>query len=204
LSAGAKRIILTAIMRSWIARYRIVLAALLGPAIAFAPSIPMATAQTAPDTAALDRLFAQLRAAPNDAAAQAITNEIWVQWTTPSDPELAARMQDVLRLRRQADFAGVIALLDELVAQHPSYAEAWNQRATIHYLLRNYDQALADIAKALEFEPRHFGALVGRAVIYKNQGENELALKDMIAALAIHPFLVERAMFPELEDIKFI
>ena len=56
---------------------------------------------------------------------------------------------------------------------------------------------MADIDKVLEFEPRHFGALVGRAVMYKNQGKDDLALKDMLAALAIHPFLAERAMFPE-------
>jgi tetratricopeptide (TPR) repeat protein len=204
LSAGAKRIILIAIMRRWIARYRIVLAALLGPALAFAVFIPPATAQSESDASTLDQLFAQLRAAPNDAAAQTITNQIWVHWTTPSDPELAARMQEVLRLRRQSDLAGVIALLDRLVVEHPDYAEVWNQRATVHYQLRNYEQSLADIAKVLEFEPRHFGALVGRAVIYKNQGKNELALQDMIAALAIHPFLVERALFPELDDIKFI
>lgn len=188
----------------WIARHRFVLAALFGPAIILAPAISPVTAQTERETAALDALFVQLRSAPDEAAARAITGQIWTYWITPSDPTLAARMQDVLRLRQRADFPGVIALLDDLVADYPTYAEAWNQRATVYYLLSNYDKSLADIEKVLEFEPRHFGALVGRAVIYKNQGKNDLALADMIAALAIHPFLAERAMFPELKDIKFI
>jgi tetratricopeptide (TPR) repeat protein len=204
LAARAKADHCFGIMRSWIARHRFVLAALFGPVIILTPAIPLATAQSERENAALDALFDQLRLAPDQAAAQAITSQIWTYWITPRDPILAARMQDVLSLRQRADFPGVIALLDEIVVDYPTYAEAWNQRATVYYLLRNYDQSLADIEKVLEFEPRHFGALVGRAVIYKNQGKDDLARADMIAALAIHPYLVERALFPELEDIKFI
>ena len=185
-------------MRRWPARFRIVIA-LLGPAAACALAAP-AIAQTERESAALDALFSQLRSAPDDTTAQAITNQIWIYWTTPADPVLAARMRDVLELRQRADFPAVIALLDEIVAEYPDYAEAWNQRATVHYLLRNYEQSMADIDKVLEFEPRHFGALVGRAVMQENLGNHALALRDMAAALAIHPFLVERAMFPELLD----
>jgi tetratricopeptide (TPR) repeat protein len=183
-------------MRRWLDRSRIVLA-LLGPLSAIA-LIPPAAAQTERERAALDALFAQLRAAPDPAAAQRITDQIWIYWTTPVDPVLAARMQDVLALRMSADFPGVIALLDGIVAEYPDYAEAWNQRATVYFLLRNFEQSMADIEKVLQLEPRHFGALAGRAVMYKEQGRDDLALKDIIAALAIHPFLVERAMFPEL------
>jgi len=183
-------------MRRWPARFRIVIA-LLGPVVACALVAP-AIAQTERESAALDALFAQLRTAPDATAAQDITNQIWIYWTTPSDPVLAARMRDVLELRQRADFPAVIALLDEIVAEYPTYAEAWNQRATVYYLLRNYEQSMADIDKVLQFEPRHFGALVGRAVMQENMGNHAEALKDMRAALAIHPFLVERAMFPEL------
>ena len=187
-------------MRRWIARHRFVLVALLGPGAAFSATVQAPLAQTEREDAALDALFAQLRSAPDEAAARVITDQIWIYWTTPADPALAARMRDVLQLRQKADFPAVIAALDGIIADNPSYAEAWNQRATIYYLLGNYEKSLADIDKVLEFEPRHFGALVGRAVIYKTQGKQALAIKDMAAALAIHPFLAERAMFPELLD----
>lgn len=180
------------------------LLALAGPVLAAVVLSP-ATAQTDRETAELDALFDQLKVAPDEDAARAITNKIWIYWTTPADPHLASRMQMVLLLRQEANFPGAIALLDEIIADYPSYAEGWNQRATLNYLLNNIDQSLADIEKVLEFEPRHFGALVGRAVIYKNQGKQALAVRDMAAALAIHPFLVERAMFPELlEDVTRI
>lgn len=185
-------------MRRWIAHHRFVLTALFGAGLAVSLAPPMALAETQREAAVLDALFARLKAAPDAAAARAITDEIWIYWTTPADPRLAARMQDVLMLRQQADFPAVMAALDDIIAEYPSYAEAWNQRATVHFLLGNYDQSLADIAKTLEFESRHFGALAGRAMIYKNQGKDDLALEAMAAALAIHPFLAERALFPEL------
>lgn len=186
-------------MRCWIAPYWIVLIALAGLPMAFAAAPAMA--QTERETAALDALFAQLRVARDEASARTITDQIWIYWTTPAEPALASQMQQVMLLRQQADFVGVLALLDEIIAKHPDYAEAWNQRATIHYLLRNYQRSMADISKVLEFEPRHFGALVGRAVMYENLGQHELALADMVTALAIHPFLAERALFPELESL---
>lgn len=184
-------------MRRWIARYRFVLLALfgsMGAVAAFAPAL----AQTEREAAALDALFAQLKSAPDETAARQIAQQIWIYWTTPADPILASKMQDVLMLRQRAAFPAAIALLDDIVVDYPTYAEGWNQRATLYYLLGNNEGSLADIEKVLEFEPRHFGALVGRAVIYKSLGEQSLAIEAMTRALAIHPFLVERSLFPEL------
>lgn len=185
-------------MRHWFVPFRFALAALFG-LVTVLPAASVAVAQT--EVTPLDALFAQLKAAPDENAARAITDEIWRIWMTPPDPRLAARMQDVMMLRQTADFASAIGLLDEIVVAYPSYAEGWNQRATIYYMLGNYEKSLADIDKVLEFEPRHFGALVGRAVIYKTMGKEDLALADIQAALAIHPFLAERALFPQLKDI---
>lgn len=183
-------------MAHWFVRFRFVLL-LLAPMLAVVGT-PASWAQSERESAALDSLFAQLKSAPDEASAHDITQQIWIYWTTPADPALAARMGEILQLRQRADFPAAIARLDDLTADYPSYAEGWNQRATIYYLLGNYERSLADIEMVLEFEPRHFGALVGRAVIYRNQGKQALAIRDMAAALAIHPFLAERAMFPEL------
>jgi hypothetical protein len=72
-------------------------------------------------------------------------------------------------------------------------------------MLDNFEASLADIDKVLEFEPRHFGALSGQALIYLAMGKRPLALKAMAAALAVHPFLNERQLFPELmQDVTRI
>jgi tetratricopeptide (TPR) repeat protein len=72
-------------------------------------------------------------------------------------------------------------------------------------MLGRLDDSLADIDKVLAIEPRHFGALSGRVLIYLKQGKHAQALRDMIAALAIHPYLSERRLFPELaQDVTHV
>lgn len=160
---------------------------------------------TAQDTdanqqAALDRLFAQLHRAPDAASANAISNQIWAIWTTPTDPALASRMRDVMEARALLDIQNGIELLDAIVADYPDYAEGWNQRATLYYMIGDFEHSIADCGKVLELEPRHYGALSGRALIYLQQGKRALALRDMRAALALHPFLAEKQLFPELNQ----
>jgi tetratricopeptide (TPR) repeat protein len=172
--------------------------------LAFALILP-SHADEAADQKAIDTLFTQLKAAPDAASAEPIVNQIWFRWLSPSDPALAARMRAVIVAREAGASAAAIALLDKLVVDFPDYAEGWNQRATIHYLMRNFDASLRDIEKTLVLEPRHFGALSGRAMIYLSQNKRALALKAMIAALAINPYLAERKLFPELmQDITRI
>lgn len=157
-------------------------------------------ADEAADRAALDRLFAELKVAPDAATAQQLGARIWMYWTTPSDPLLAARMSELLTARRNGDLGRALVLADALIADHPDYAEAWNQRATLHYMLGNLDASLADCDQVLAREPRHFGALSGRSLIHLQQGNRALALQDMAAALDINPFLSERQLFPELRQ----
>lgn len=165
----------------------------------------LAMADEAKDKSALDALFAELRIAPNAEIAHQIDQRIWIYWMTPSDPTLAGRMGEALAARRLGDVPGAIVLLTRLIGDYPTYAEAWNQRATMFYLINDLDASLADIEKVLEYEPRHFGALSGRAMIYLQQGKRALAVKDMAAALELHPFLNERQLFPELlQDVTRI
>jgi tetratricopeptide (TPR) repeat protein len=165
--------------------------------LAFVPASGLRAAPLV-DSKALDRLFMELRAAPDADTANAIDRKIWDIWMAPTDKDLAERMQQVLAARRALDFTGALALLDRIVADYPTYAEGWNQRATLYYLTDDFDRSLADIDKVLQYEPRHFAALSGRAIIHLARNERGLALMDMRAALAIHPFLAERQLFPEL------
>ena len=118
-----------------------------------------------------------------------------------TDKDLAARMSDVMEARSMLSLTRVLELLNAVVADYPSYAEGWNQRATVYYMLGNYEASLADIEKVLQFEPRHFGALAGRCLIHLAQGKRALAIKDMQEALRYHPFLAEKELFPELQEM---
>lgn len=184
-------------MRNPVRMLRSVLAPLLlGALLGLSPT---AHAEDPRAAAVLDQLFAALRAAEDPVTARELDQAIWAVWTNPSDPVLHERMRAVLYARGIGNLAEALRLLDTLVVDYPDYSEGWNQRATIHYMMGNLDLSLADCAKVLELEPRHFGALSGRALIYLAQGNRALAIKDMTAALAVHPFLSERRLFPELD-----
>ena len=157
-----------------------------------------ALAQTDLGDRDLDGLFVLLDQAPDRDSAQTVTNEIWARWTTPDDPELAAKMDLLLEKRRQADLVGAMALADEIIAADPSYAEGWNQRATLAFIAGDYEASLADIAETLKREPRHFGALSGKVLVLIALGDRTAARDVLRDALAIHPFLPERGLFPDL------
>ena len=59
--------------------------------------------------------------------------------------------------------AMAMPILDDIVARLPDWAEGWNKRATVLYLIGEYDRSLADCDRVLALEPRHFGALAGTA-----------------------------------------
>jgi tetratricopeptide (TPR) repeat protein len=177
---------------------RLVFAVLL---LAAAPTLPgqaQSYIRGAEQTAELDALFARLAATTDAQSARAIADDIWRIWVQPDDPAIAARMAEIMSAGGLAGPASQIPLIDALIADYPDYAEGWNMRATAHFLNGAYDKSLADIVETLKREPRHFGALAGRALIYQSQGKREEALESIRQALDIHPFLPERALFPEL------
>lgn len=152
------------------------------------------------DDAELDRLFPLLANAKSPEEARVYADQIWQVWFSPTTPEVADRMALVVAARSLHSYDHAIALLTDLVDDYPDYAEAWNQRATMYFLVGDYESSLADVEETLKREPRHFGALSGRAIIYLRLGEEYLARQSILEALKYHPFLNERALFPDLFD----
>jgi len=152
------------------------------------------------DKAALDELFTELKTVHDAGTANDIVAQIWGLWFHPDVPDLADRMERAGLAMANRDFPAALALLSAIVKDYPDYSEGWNQRATLYFMLSDYDHSLEDIDKVLALEPRHFGALSGRVMIYLQQGKRAEALKDMIAALAIDPYLDGRKYFPELSQ----
>jgi Tfp pilus assembly protein PilF len=53
-----------------------------------------------------------------------------------------------------------------------------------------YDEAVKDLESAITYEPRHFGAWIGLAMIFESVGRPDAALKAYEKALEIHPMAV--------------
>lgn len=150
-----------------------------------------------------ERLFENLKNAPSEAEARAIENAIWEMWMAQApNADVARSISDAMTARESYDYSRALALLDTAVAAAPDYAEAWNQRAFVRFLREDFDGALTDIDRALELEPRHFGALSGRALVLMRFGRMEAAQRTLREAVAIHPWLKERSLIiPEPGEI---
>lgn len=135
----------------------------------------------------LDGLFDQLRRTRDRNNADRISTRIWEIWQT-SD----SRSIDLLTLwarsasgRRRFDVA--LDLMDQVVAMRPDYAEGFNQRATLHFMMENYGKSIADIERTLALEPRHYGALAGLAAILERLEKKDDALETWYRTLTIYP-----------------
>jgi tetratricopeptide (TPR) repeat protein len=137
----------------------------------------------------LDTLLEALKIAPDDDSAKAIEDRIWALWMVSGSDTCNLLMGRVKAASDDKDYDLAIKLLDAIIELKPGYVEAWNRRATIHYLKKDYARSLADIREVLSREPRHFGALAGLGVILQDIGDDKHALEAYRKALAINPHL---------------
>jgi tetratricopeptide (TPR) repeat protein len=137
----------------------------------------------------LDTLFAGLKVAPDAESAKAIEDRIWALWMVSGSDTCNLLMLRAKAAADEKDYDLAIKLLDAVVALKPDYVEAWNRRATIYYLMKDYGHSVADIREVLLREPRHFGALSGLGLILQEIGDDKHALEAYRRALAIDPHL---------------
>lgn len=146
-------------------------------------------------------LFADLAASPDEMAAAFIANRLWSLWRTAPDAKAQDLLDRGMAMREVFDFPESILILSELIAYCPDYPEGYNQRAFTRYLAQDYQGSLADIDIVLKSETKHFGALSGKALVQMNMGLTGAAKLTMIEALKVHPWLNERELLGQGEDL---
>ena len=169
------------------------LTAALSPAFAAGPvAAPEGHATTTDGTRAqnrLDALFGELKRERNEKAAERIASRIGEEWNHSGSASIDLMMGWSQTAMEDKKFDVALDFLDQVVTMEPSYAEGWNRRATVHFMMQNYAKSMADISHTLELEPRHFGALAGMGQILKNSGRDELALQAWQRVLDIYPMM---------------
>jgi tetratricopeptide (TPR) repeat protein len=179
-------------MRNLLALALILFSAGLAPALAAdqTPDQSGPVEQAPADKAdRLDKLFAGLKRERNEKAAERIAGQIWEEWFKSGSASVDLMMGWAQHAMEQQKYDVALDLLDEVIVQSPNYAEGWNRRATLHFMMSNYSKSMSDIDHTLNLEPRHFGALSGMAQILKNAGKKELALKAYQQVLEIYPMM---------------
>ncbi len=137
----------------------------------------------------LDALFRQLRTAPDAAAAHRIEALVWHIWSESKMIGTRIVLREGLAAMDEQDYQKALARFDAVVELEPEFAEGWNKRATVLFLMGDYAGSVEDIERTLALESRHFGALSGLGMIYDSLDQKKPALKAFRAALEIHPNL---------------
>jgi tetratricopeptide (TPR) repeat protein len=153
------------------------------------PPKDLPRAQQGDRTRNLDFLFGALKAAPDADTAKQVEARIWAQWMASGSDTANLLMTRTKTAIEANDLDLAIKLLDALVQIRPDYVEAWNRRATIHYMRKEFGQSLDDIRQVLSREPRHFGAMSGLGMILQEFGDEKRALDVFRRALEVHPNL---------------
>ena len=110
----------------------------------------------------LNQLFNELKTNKSKVAF-IVEQEIWALWSThPTDEKLTARLEQGSQFVRDQNYLKAKDIFTEVINLDQNWAEAWNKRATVLYLLGNFEESQEDIDKVLELESRHFGALAGQ------------------------------------------
>lgn len=159
-----------------------------GPSVA-AGEPAAALSQDTAEANVLDKLFAELKRERNPQAAERISKRIWNEWHKSGSASIDLMMKWSNDAVAAQKYDVALDFLDEVVTLQPGFAEGWNRRATVHFIMRNFGKSMADIERTLELEPRHFGALSGMAQIMKDTGRKELALRAWQRVLDIYPMM---------------
>lgn len=135
----------------------------------------------------LDSLFDELRKEADAGRSKQLSERIWARWRQSGSATVDMLMGWADKAMQDKKNGLALDFLDQAITLEPTYAEAWNRRATLHFIMGNRAKSMSDINRVLALEPRHFGALSGMAGILEDAGKDEAALKVWEAVLEIWP-----------------
>ena len=135
----------------------------------------------------LETLFITLSSSSDKQVIRSTENQIWDIWFAHPNSDVERLMQiGVQRMNANRQSEAMI-IFSQLVENFPDYAEAWNRRATLHYILGNYQESIDDIERVLSLEPRHFGALSGLGLVYLQLDQLRKAKEAFEDLIEVHP-----------------
>jgi tetratricopeptide (TPR) repeat protein len=138
----------------------------------------------------IDLLLAALKDADEDVRAEA-TQALWQIWFAQKGAIALQQLQRAQILLESEKSQEAEALLTELTEALPDFAEAWNRRAVLYYMRREYRKAIADCEQVIALNPIHFGALHGLGLCHAALGEYPEAIQAFRRALEIQPYAIE-------------
>ena len=137
----------------------------------------------------LDSLFAELQTASTSGQVSLIEGAIWQVWGQSGKATVDLFFSQGVRAMSSRQLDAALEFFDNIVELDPDFAEGWNKRATVYFMMGDYAASIADVERTLALEPRHFGALSGLGMIYLRLDDPAGALDAFRRALEVHPHL---------------
>jgi tetratricopeptide (TPR) repeat protein len=135
-----------------------------------------------------DKLVPSLRDAQPEVRETA-QQAMWRIWSRSGDPAIDRLFARGLQHMQDSDLDRALAVFDDIVKRKPAFAEGWNKRATLYFLLGEHEKSLKDCDETLKRNPNHFGALSGAGQIHLQLGHPEQALALFKRAFELNPNL---------------
>jgi tetratricopeptide (TPR) repeat protein len=114
----------------------------------------------------IDSLFVRLVNLDNRRDINRLSSRINYLWMQSGIQQVNSMMKLGVEALEMENYDVAIMAFNEVIRAMPDYPEVWNKRATLWYAIGEYEYALSDIERTLKLEPRHFGALSGKANVY--------------------------------------
>jgi len=121
---------------------------------------------------------------------------VWQVWSRSGDAAIDALFQQGVAQMSQGAADEAVATFTRIIDTKPDFAEGWNKRATLYFLIGDFEKSLRDCDEVVKRNPEHFGVLAGYGQIYLALDQPERALDYFRRAVAVNPNLrqVERAI----------
>ena len=152
----------------------------------------------------LKLLFSNVKDSQNELASSIYITSIWRIWSEINDPNSQQLYDLGNQLLKKREYKKSLLVFSDLINKEPDFAEGWNKRATLHFLMGNFNESIQDINKTLALEPRHFGALDGLGQIQFKLNNFYESIQTYEKLLTIVPHSSSAKKMLKLMNAQFI
>jgi tetratricopeptide (TPR) repeat protein len=129
-------------------------------------------------------------------------HSVWQVWSRSGDAEADGLLQVGIEQMNRGDGPAATETFTKAIQRKPDFAEAWNKRATVYFLMGEHEKSLKDCDEVMKRNPAHFGALAGYGQIYLQLDQPERALVYFRRALQVNPNMRGvQQIIPQLEQL---
>ena len=108
-------------------------------------------------------------------------------WFSAAGEKAEERLNEAMKAFQEERYQEALDILNKLTSKYPTFAEAWNQRASVYWKLGRHEESILDCERTLVLNPHHYGAWQGMGICRLHLGEISEACRCLREALKVLP-----------------